>query len=95
MPLGHNTDPPRTTLELFKFYSDYWQGIEEGLYERWGRPWRGRLGCDINDLPRKYTPHPDPPPSGGREILDLAKCKAAGGFSLAGATKYCCHERLP
>ncbi|PIP48207.1 MAG: hypothetical protein COX16_01720, partial [Deltaproteobacteria bacterium CG23_combo_of_CG06-09_8_20_14_all_51_20] len=40
------------------------------------------------------TPHPDPPPRGGREILDLAKCRAAGGFSLAGATKYFCHERL-
>jgi len=39
-------------------------------------------------------PHPDPPPRGGREILDLAKCKAVGGFSLAGATKYFCHERL-
>jgi len=30
----------------------------------------------------------------GREILDLAEWKAAGGFSLAGTTKYFCHERL-
>jgi len=41
-----------------------------------------------------HPPHPDPPPRGGREILDLAKCRAGGKFSLAGATTSSCHERL-
>ncbi|OIP38436.1 MAG: hypothetical protein COZ70_15320 [Deltaproteobacteria bacterium CG_4_8_14_3_um_filter_51_11] len=40
-------------------------------------------------------PTPTLPRAGGREILDLAKCRAGGGFSFAGATKYFCHERLP
>ncbi|PIX18622.1 MAG: hypothetical protein COZ70_13220, partial [Deltaproteobacteria bacterium CG_4_8_14_3_um_filter_51_11] len=56
---------------------------------------RGRQLPLVMCVYRENTPpHPDPPPHGGREILDLAKCRAGGGFSLAGATKYFCHERL-
>jgi len=39
-------------------------------------------------------PTPALPRTGGREILDLVECRAGGGFSLAGATKYFSHERL-
>jgi len=27
-------------------------------------------------------------------MIDLVECRARGEFSLAGATKYFCHERL-
>jgi len=35
-----------------------------------------------------------PSPAQGREIIDFVECRAGEGFSLAGATKYFCHERL-
>ncbi|PIP46708.1 MAG: hypothetical protein COX16_08320, partial [Deltaproteobacteria bacterium CG23_combo_of_CG06-09_8_20_14_all_51_20] len=56
-------------------------------------PGQGATNCHAQ-FTVKIHPHPDPPPRGGREILDLAKCRAGGKFSLAGATKYFCHERL-
>jgi len=47
------------------------------------------------DFYRENTPPtPTLPPRGGREILDLAECRAGGGFSFAGATTSSCHERL-